>query len=118
MNTIIWTYLRKLSAIAMAICTSVLLCSAGYFFVKKEIINSGISDDSYRVNNPSPNSSSENNLSNSYFGSTFISDKKNTLINLKSIFSNTNKKDSESSNKIGLTVDPFIIYQLQELNKK
>ena len=123
----IWTSLKKLSSAAMALITLLLLCSAGYFYVKKEIGNT-IPDGTYRLANPRPSNAADFNLSGANFGSVIIVNGREAITNLSPNISYPIKSIGEHNYEIGPALtdchykngqlifncqNTFIIYKLQ-----
>ena len=125
----IWTSIKKISGAVMALTTLLLLCSAGYFYVKKEMNSSRIPSGIYKLENPRPFNASECNLSSAYFGSVIIVDGNEAVTNLSPNISYEIEQDGKDVYKIGPSLsnceykneqlifncqDTFIIYQLQK----
>jgi len=125
----IWTSLKKISSVGMALITLLLLCSAGYFYVKKEMNSSKIPSGIYKLTNPRPFDASECKLSSAYFGSVIIVDGSSAVTNLSPNISYEIEKSGDQVYKIGPALtdcnykngqlifncqDTFIIYQIQK----
>jgi hypothetical protein len=125
------TSIKKLTRLATAILSLLLLCSAGFFYIKKENSNSRIPEGIYKLTQPRPFNASKYNLSGSYFGSVLIIDGNNAVTNLSPNISYPIKNSGEQNYKIGPALtdckykngqlifnceDTFIIYKLEKHN--